>query len=53
MIQTLQISTLADLEHRIEHGLADPAAARLTVDALIEAVTVLLTAPSGIDSGHL
>lgn len=46
MIQVLTIRTLADLEHRLEHGLADHDAADLTVAALTEAVAILLTAPS-------
>lgn len=48
LIQALQIRTLADLEHRLEHRLVDGASARLTVHALIEAVTVLLGAPSEV-----
>lgn len=48
MIQVLQIRTLADLEHRLEHGLADSADARLTVEALIEGVTVLLRAETRV-----
>lgn len=49
MIQVLQIRTLADLEHRLEHGLADDAAARLSVLSLVEAETVLLQAPSDLE----
>lgn len=48
MIQVLQIRTLADLEHRLEYGLADSAEAWLTVEALIEGVTVLLRAGTGV-----
>jgi AcrR family transcriptional regulator len=48
MIQVLQIRTLADLEHRLEHGRADDGDAWLTVAALIEAVTVLLGAGSEV-----
>ena len=51
MIQALQIRTLAELEHRLEHGLVDAKGADLTVAALIEAVTVLLGAPSRVEDG--
>lgn len=48
MIQVLTIRTLADLEHRLEHGLADDDDATLTVAALIEAVSLLLTSPTTV-----
>lgn len=48
MMQVLVIRTMADLEHRLEHGLVDDAAADLTVESLIEAVTVLVEAPTGL-----
>lgn len=48
MIQVLQIRTLADLEHRLEHRLVDTAGATLTVQALIETVTIMLRAGTEI-----
>jgi len=48
MIQVLQIRTLADLEHRLEHDLVDAEGAALTVECLIEAVTVLLRADTQV-----
>lgn len=46
MIQVLQIRTLADPEHRLEHGLADDA--QRSVLSLVEAETVLLQAPGDL-----
>ncbi|MFC0863169.1 TetR/AcrR family transcriptional regulator [Sphaerimonospora cavernae] len=48
MLQVLTIRTLADLEHRLETGQADPDAAELTVATLVEAVGVLLGAPTAV-----
>ncbi|WP_240938125.1 TetR/AcrR family transcriptional regulator [Nocardioides sp. JQ2195] len=48
MIQVLTIRTLADLEHRLEHGLADDDDATLTVAALVEAVSLLLDSPTSV-----
>lgn len=51
MMQVLVIRTMADLEHRLEQGLVDDAAANLTVESLIEAVTVLVEAPTTLVPG--
>jgi AcrR family transcriptional regulator len=51
MIQVLQIRTLADLEHRLEHELVDAEGARLTVQALIEGVSLLLRAETWLPGG--
>ena len=48
MVQVLTIRTLADLEHRLEQGLADDADAGLTVATLIEGVALLLTSPTDV-----
>ncbi|MGJ3508254.1 TetR/AcrR family transcriptional regulator [Enemella sp. A6] len=46
MVVTLTTRTLADLERRLEHEKLDDAAAAFTVECLIEAMTVLVEAPS-------
>lgn len=48
MIQVLVLRTLADLEYRFEHGLVGDASAQLTVRSLMEAVQVLIEAPSSV-----
>ena len=47
-IQTLTIRTMADLEHRIETGQVDAHGCELTITSLIEAVALLIDAPSGL-----
>lgn len=47
-IQSLTIRTLADLEHRLETGRVDVHGSELTITSLIEAVAILLSAPSSL-----
>lgn len=49
IVLLMQIRTLADLEHRLEHGLANEDAARWTVEGLIEAATLLIASPTTMD----
>ncbi|WP_181319602.1 TetR/AcrR family transcriptional regulator [Rhodococcus sp. OK519] len=48
MVQVLTIRTLADLEYRLDNRQIDSTAADLTVSALVEAVSVLLEAPTDV-----